>query len=674
MNCKIISTVIVFLVANQVLYSQNRINHAGQEIFLSGMNLAWVNFANDLTNFNEEEFTRALDEISGYGGNALRWWLHVDGTASPQFTNDSVSGISAEELESLELGLDLAAERGMGLVMCLWSFDMLRSSNSSAVKNRNTLMLTDSFYMQAYINNALIPIMDSVGDHPAVICWEIFNEPEGMTPVGGWSDVDDVPIEAVQTFINRTAGAIHRNTDSALVSNGSWSFIASTDVGGNTNYYSDAQLLAAGGDTDGYLDFYMVHYYDWASSGISPFHHPADYWELDKPLVIGEFSADGPYGSVTPTEAYTYLFDNGYAGALSWTWTGHDGNGDVTDAGPAMQYLYLNYPDDIVLQYEGIEINRAPGLIRSIPDTAVAMGSNSVSYANLKDHFYDFEDSTNLIFSIFSQDSVEIAEAMIQDDSLLTFAPGSGQGVTHIAIRAADSGGKLTREDFSVSVFDPDSENKALFRKAWASSVEDGGKTPVMAIDGNPESRWSSAYNDDEWIAVQLFGEYTLQSVILQWEVARASDYEIQVSGNGIDWATIFHEENGSGELDIINFDPVTTSYIRMYANERATQWGNSLWEFEAYEEPVITKFHRPLAGNISVYPNPARNYIIVANSGDQRINSIVFLDATGAIAEEFNVNGNLSQNLDISGFPPGIYFLRLESQTTISYMQIIKH
>ena len=71
--------------------AQNRIHHNGQDIFLSGMNLAWINFARDLTDFNETAFTTALDEISAAGGNCIRWWLHTNGTSSPYFMNDSVA-------------------------------------------------------------------------------------------------------------------------------------------------------------------------------------------------------------------------------------------------------------------------------------------------------------------------------------------------------------------------------------------------------------------------------------------------------------------------------------------------------------------------------------------------------------------------------------------------------
>ncbi|MBP1669686.1 MAG: hypothetical protein H6Q21_2052, partial [Bacteroidetes bacterium] len=79
-------------------FPQNRINHNGQDIFLNGMNLAWISFSADLTSLNTTEFTKALDQISNGGGNAMRWWLHTNGVYSPKFAGDSVSAPAANEL------------------------------------------------------------------------------------------------------------------------------------------------------------------------------------------------------------------------------------------------------------------------------------------------------------------------------------------------------------------------------------------------------------------------------------------------------------------------------------------------------------------------------------------------------------------------------------------------
>ncbi len=55
------------------------------------------------------------------------------------------------------------------------------SEVDSSELNRNKKFLTDTSYIQAYIRNALIPMVDSVKGNTAVVAWKIFNEPEGMS-------------------------------------------------------------------------------------------------------------------------------------------------------------------------------------------------------------------------------------------------------------------------------------------------------------------------------------------------------------------------------------------------------------------------------------------------------------------------------------------------------------
>ena len=49
---------ILFCATN--FFSRNRIMHHDKEIFLSGINLAWIDYARDIIDFDESEFTRAL--------------------------------------------------------------------------------------------------------------------------------------------------------------------------------------------------------------------------------------------------------------------------------------------------------------------------------------------------------------------------------------------------------------------------------------------------------------------------------------------------------------------------------------------------------------------------------------------------------------------------------------
>jgi hypothetical protein len=192
---------------------------------------------------------------------------------------------------------------------------MQRIGLPAEILARNNNILTTDDGLNSYIENALIPMVDSLKEHPGIIAWEIFNEPEGMTEIGNWDITQHVSQQNVMKFVNKCAGAIHRTDSAAMVTNGAWSFFSASDVDGGTNFYSDARLLDAGGDTAGMLDFYTVHYYDWDDT--SPFLHPYSHWNLDKPLVIAEFFTNCKYCS-TKNENHKTLYQNGYAGAMGW--------------------------------------------------------------------------------------------------------------------------------------------------------------------------------------------------------------------------------------------------------------------------------------------------------------------------------------------------------------------
>ncbi len=319
----------VCVVAHAAFSQPARLLNGNKECFISGTNLAWIDFAADVGpgTIDLQAFSVILRRVHDHGGNAVRWWLHTNGTVTPEFSPDGlVTGPGAGTIQDIRCVLDSAREMRIGVTLCLWSHDMLTSSTSPPVLNRNVKLLTDPSATQAYIDKCLIPMIDSLKGHPAILAWEIFNEPEGMSDEYGWSTVRHVPFEVIQRFINRSAGAIHRRDPKALVTCGAWAFHTLTDVpaAGRPayNYYRDDRLIAAGGDSAGLLDFYSVHYFEGIGSGraISPFHHAKEYWRLDKPLVVAEFAVRNTFG-VPKESLYDVLFRLGYAGALAWSWT-----------------------------------------------------------------------------------------------------------------------------------------------------------------------------------------------------------------------------------------------------------------------------------------------------------------------------------------------------------------
>lgn len=335
----------------------------GQKIFVSGINVAWDRFAGDVGSepLDTAWFAKMLQQVSDSGGNAVRWWLFTNCANAPTFDKATklVNGPGSATIANIRTMLDMSYRRGIVVSLCLLSFDMMKANQQTDTLANQKLLLTAEG-RKAFIDNALVPLVKEIGRHPAILAWEIFNEPEGMVTsiAGDWGNMTAkgvVQIADVQRMVNQAAGAIHRAVPGVLVSNGSWSFIASSNtIPGQRNHYTDSALKAVGGDPDGVLDFYMVHYYEWGGRAISPFHHAASYWGLDKPLVIGEFPAKGLSDSLGPVgsaEMFQRLYDSGYAGAMGWTYTAHDGFGGQPENGRGTRFLRTNHPFAVMLDF-----------------------------------------------------------------------------------------------------------------------------------------------------------------------------------------------------------------------------------------------------------------------------------------------------------------------------------
>jgi hyaluronoglucosaminidase len=121
---------------------------------------------------------------------------------------------------------------------------------------------------------------------------------------------------------------------------------------------------------------------------------------------------------------------------------------------------------------------------------------------------------------------------------------------------------------------------------ATASSVEESLPqfTPDHAIDGDATTRWSSGYTDGEWLQLAFPTPQRIGKVVLRWEAAHATAYQIQTSTDGSTWTTAATVSNSPGGTETVWLDqPTTAKYLRMQGVSRATQFGYSVYEFQAY-------------------------------------------------------------------------------------------
>jgi hypothetical protein len=123
--------------------------------------------------------------------------------------------------------------------------------------------------------------------------------------------------------------------------------------------------------------------------------------------------------------------------------------------------------------------------------------------------------------------------------------------------------------------------NLALHQPVTASSVADNSPASY-AVDGDPTTRWSSAYTDNEWISVDLGSTQSLTRVTLLWESAYATAYKIQVSNDGTTWMDAYSTTSGAGGTESVSVS-ASGRYVRMQGVHRATAYGYSVFELEVY-------------------------------------------------------------------------------------------
>ncbi len=216
-------------------------------------------------------------------------------------------------------------------------------------------------------------------------------------------------------------------------------------------------------------------------------------------------------------------------------------------------------------------------------------------------------------------------------------------------------------------------KNLALLMPVTVTSIEGTGYEGSKAVDGNPVTRWSSLFSDPQSITIDLSARTHIDSVLLRWEAAYASEYYITVSDDNAIYSVVKHEQAGHGGAEIIPLN-VDARYVRMLGMRRGTVYGYSLYEFEVYGSPATAVAER---GGIAPdrfelgqnFPNPFNpSTTIEFRIPTVAVVTLKVYDVLGreiaALVNERKAPGGYTVSFNTTDLASGVYLYRLTAGT----------
>lgn len=244
------------------------------------------------------------------GPTVVRFFTLCDGRADPAFAPDgSVAGIDPVFYRDFDALLH-AAERNRVLVIpVLLDFGWCAHARmvSGVQLGGHADVIRDPVKRRSFLERALRPLLERYGRHPAILAWDVCNEPEWIVddiPAAFRRDHDVVSLDEMRVFVRSCAAYVHRLTPTQQVTLGS----------ARRMWVS----LWQGCD----LDLYQFHWFDHFLHE-EPFPwRPYDELGLDKPCFIGEVPTAST--AFTRQQFIAAAEEGGYSGLLFWSYGARD--------------------------------------------------------------------------------------------------------------------------------------------------------------------------------------------------------------------------------------------------------------------------------------------------------------------------------------------------------------
>jgi hypothetical protein len=244
----------------------------------------------------------------------------------------------------------------------------------------------------------------------------------------------------------------------------------------------------------------------------------------------------------------------------------------------------------------------------------------------------------------------------------ITTTAGSTGGT--ISVKANNACGSSTARTLAVTVVTAPT-NIAYNRPVVVSSIQGAGFEGSKAVDANGTTRWSSASANNQNFVVDLGATYNINRIRIAWEAAYARDYQIQISSNNSTWTTIreFWGKTSAAPDDYIGLNS-NARWLKVYCINRATTYGFSIFEFEAYGTYVGAREASVIEDNIdaeatTVYPNPANDKVTIHIPAKYLNGNVALHNAGGKTVISESVKGP-EHTFDLMDLPSGLYIIHL--------------
>jgi hypothetical protein len=320
-------------------------------------------------------------------------------------------------------------------------------------------------------------------------------------------------------------------------------------------------------------------------------------------------------------------------------------------------------------------------LINSPPVIVVDYKTNSYSgFVGEIDAIKSYDsDNDPLTFEWTSPEDVEVSS--IYGTGIQFLAPVVQESeIINFSLKVSD--GKTSQiQLFPINILPYKPELQiAKYLNIEASSFE-RPNYPNLIADNNLETKWL-ANGDNQWVIFELEKPFKVSHVDISFLSGqhRFSYFDIYASTDTLLWESILLNSAScsfSGNLQVFDFPDVKSgteySYIKLVGQGNSEDTWNAFSEFK-----IFGKAHRDEA-NITIYPNPAHEYIDISIEYPSNVTlkdspllsyAIRVYNISGVLVSEIPLeSGILKINYPIN-LRPGIYIVEMISNKLIAAVQ----